>query len=165
MPGGNNTSTRPVSKPGQLNPVKTVQTLLAAKKKDTSNKEPRAKRTHSEVSNDSNASHDLSGLINFQKDLDEIKISLRDVTTKDDLNEMTKDLVKTSDLENIVTGIVKKLFSKFESSLEKKMNEKIIKIQNEMEEKVEALSIENEDLKKSPNNINQKRIFRNSTSC
>jgi hypothetical protein len=105
--------TRPVSKPGQPNPVKTVQTLLAAKKKDTSNKEPRAKRTHSEVSNDSNTSHDLSGLINFQKDLDEIKISLRDVTTKDDLNEMTKDLVKTSDLENIVTGIVKKLFSKF----------------------------------------------------
>ena len=100
MPGGNNTSTRPVSKPGQPNPVKTVQTLLAAKKKDTSNK-------------------DLSGLINFQKDLDEIKISLRDVTTKDDLNEMTKDLVKTSDLENIVTGIVKKLFSKFVSSLEK----------------------------------------------
>ena len=41
MPGGNNTSTRPVSKP---NPVKTVQTLLAAKKKDTSNKEPRAKK-------------------------------------------------------------------------------------------------------------------------
>jgi hypothetical protein len=79
MTGGNNTSTRPVSKPGQPNPVKTVQTLLAAKKKDTSNKEPRAKRTHSEVSNDSNTSHDLSGLINFQKDLDEIKISLRDV--------------------------------------------------------------------------------------
>jgi hypothetical protein len=80
--------------------------------------------SHSEVSNDSNTSHDLSGLSNFQKDLDEIKISLRDVTTKDDLNEMTKDLDKTSDLENIVTGIVKKLFSKFESSLEKKMNEK-----------------------------------------
>ena len=85
--------------PGGNNPVKTVQTLLAGKKKDTSNKEPRAKRTHSEVSN---TSHDLSGLINFQKDLDEIKISLRDVATKDDLNEMTKDLVKTSDLENIV---------------------------------------------------------------
>jgi hypothetical protein len=67
------------------------------------NQEPRAKRTHSEVSN---TSHDLSRLINFQKDLDEIKISLRDVATKDDLNEMTKDLVKTSDLENIVTGIL-----------------------------------------------------------
>jgi hypothetical protein len=49
MPGGNNTSTRPVSKPGQPNSVKTIQTL-AAKKKDTSNKEPRSKRTHSEVS-------------------------------------------------------------------------------------------------------------------
>ena len=72
-------------------------TLLAAKKKNTSNKEPRAKRTHSEVYNESNTSHDLSGLINFQKDVDEIKISLRDVTTKDDLNEMTKDLVKASD--------------------------------------------------------------------
>jgi hypothetical protein len=53
MPGGNNTSTRPVSKPGQPNPVKTIQTLLAAKKKDTSNKEPRAKKTHSEVSSKS----------------------------------------------------------------------------------------------------------------
>jgi hypothetical protein len=42
------------------------------------------------------------------------------------------------------TGIVKKLFSKFESSLEKKMNEKIIKIQNEMEEKVEGLLIMSE---------------------
>jgi hypothetical protein len=46
------------------------------------------------------------------------------------------------------------------------MNEKIIKIQNEMEEKVEALSIEKETRSRySPNNINQKRIFRNSTSC
>jgi hypothetical protein len=52
---------------------------------------------------------------------------LRVVTTKADLNEMTKDLVKTSDLETIVTGIVKKLSSKFESSLEKKINEKNIK--------------------------------------
>jgi hypothetical protein len=38
MPVGNNTSTRPVSKPGQPNPVKTVQTLLAAKTKDLSQK-------------------------------------------------------------------------------------------------------------------------------
>ena len=27
MPGGNNTSTRPVSKPGQPNPVKTLKSL------------------------------------------------------------------------------------------------------------------------------------------
>ena len=72
-------------------------------------------------------------------------ISLRDVTTKDDLNEMTKALPR---LLNIVAGIVKKLICKFESLLEKKMNEKIKTIQNELEEKVEALNIENEDLKK-----------------
>ena len=40
MPGGKDTSNRPVINPGQPNPVKTVQPLLAAKKKDTSNKEP-----------------------------------------------------------------------------------------------------------------------------
>ena len=147
-PGGNSTTNKPQSKSNsQQRTVKTVQTLLAAKK-DKNNEEPRAKRTHSEVSNESNTSLDLSGLINFQKDLDEIKFSLREVTTKEDLNEVTKDLVKTSDLEDLVIGIVKKLFSKFESSLEKKMNEKVSKIQNEMQEKMDALTIENQDLRK-----------------
>lgn len=134
MPGGS------TNNPQQK---KTIQTVLSAKRdKD----KPPAKRTHSDISTDSNTSLDISGLINFQKDLDEIKFSLRDVTTKSDLNEVTKDLVKTVDLENMVTGIVKKLFSKFESTLEKKMNDKITKIQTEMQEKVDALSIENEHL-------------------
>ncbi|VDI70287.1 Hypothetical predicted protein [Mytilus galloprovincialis] len=75
-------------------------------KKDKDKSTQPTKRTRSDVSTDSNTSMDLSGIINFQKDLDEIKFSLRDVTTKDDLNEVTKDLVKTADLENMVTGIV-----------------------------------------------------------
>ncbi|CAG2191578.1 unnamed protein product [Mytilus edulis] len=120
---------------------------ITAKKDKDKSKQP-TKRTRSDVSTDSNTSMDLSGIINFQKDLDEIKFSLRDVTTKDDLNEVTKDLVKTADLENMVTGIVKKLFSKFESTLDKKMNERLNKIQTEMQEKVEALSIENEHLRR-----------------
>ena len=33
MPGGNNTSTRPVSKPGQPNPVKTVDIISSQKEK------------------------------------------------------------------------------------------------------------------------------------
>ncbi|VDI46270.1 Hypothetical predicted protein [Mytilus galloprovincialis] len=148
MPGGSNTLNKTSTKPTHSKTVRSVQTLLAAKKDNKDEKEPKAKRTHSEVSNDSNTSLDLSGLINFQKDLDEIKFSLRDVTTKEHLIDVTKDLVKTSDLENLVTGIVKKLFSKFESSLEKKLNDKITKIEKEMEEKAEALSIENEHLKK-----------------
>lgn len=148
MPPGNNSnnSNKVTCKPAsQQRTAKTVQTLLSAKK-DKSGDEPRPKRTHSEVSNES--SLDLSGIINFQKDLDEIKFSLKDITTKDDLNEVTKDLVKTSDLEMLVTTIVKKLFSKFESSLEKKMNDKVSKIQNDMSEKIDALTIENEDLRK-----------------
>lgn len=138
--------------PNPLKQKPSVQTLLTAKKDKISSKP--SKRTHSEVSSDSNTSMDISGLINFQKDLDEIKFSLRDVTTKYDLDKVTKDLVKTSDLEDMVTGIVRKLFSKFESSLEKKLNEKITKInseidqrENEIKEKVDALTIENENLK------------------
>ena len=155
MPGGNNTTnttnkSNPV-RPSQR-PKAQIQTLLAAKKDID---KPSAKRTHSEISSDSNTSLDVSGLINFQKDLDEIKFSLRDVTTKDDLDKVTKDLVRTSDLEEMVTGIVKKLFSKFESTLEKKLNDKITKIHKEIEErdndlkeKFDALSIENDNMKK-----------------
>ncbi|CAG2233066.1 unnamed protein product [Mytilus edulis] len=148
MPGGSNPSNRLSSQSAdKQKQVKTVQSLLTAKKDKDNSKQP-TKRTRSDVSTDSNTSMDLSGIINFQKDLDEIKFSLRDVTTKDDLNEVTKDLVKTADLENMVTGIVKNLFSKFESTLDKKMNERLNKIQTEMQEKVEALSIENEHLRR-----------------
>ncbi|CAG2253791.1 unnamed protein product [Mytilus edulis] len=148
MPGGSNPSNRLSSQSAdKQKQVKTVQSLLTAKKDKDISKQP-TKRTRSDVSTDSNTSMDLSGIINFQKDLDEIKFSLKDVTTKDDLNEVTKDLVKTADLENMVTGIVKNLFSKFESTLDKKMNERLNKIQTEMQEKVEALSIENEHLRR-----------------
>ncbi|CAC5403218.1 unnamed protein product [Mytilus coruscus] len=132
MPGGSNPSNRLSSQSAdQQKQVKTVQSLLTAKKDKDKNKQP-PKRTRSDVSTDSNTSMDLSGIINFQKDLDEIMFSLRDVTTKDDLNEVTKDLVKTADLENMVTGIVKKLFSKLESTLDKEMNERLNKIQTEI---------------------------------
>ncbi|CAC5421788.1 unnamed protein product [Mytilus coruscus] len=86
-------------------------------------------------------------LLSFKSTLMKKKFSLRDVPTKDDLVDITKDLVKTSDLENLVTGIVKELFYKFESSLET-MKDKISKIEKEMEEKVDTLSIENEHLNK-----------------
>jgi len=38
-------------------------------------------KTQSGVSADSNTSLDLSGIINFQRDLDKIKFSLKDLTT------------------------------------------------------------------------------------
>ena len=46
----------------------------------------------------------------------------------------------------MVTGTVKQILSKFDFILEKKMKDKVTKIQTEMQEKVDALSIENEHL-------------------
>lgn len=78
-------------------------------------------RSQSEVSVDSNTS--LSGIINLQRDLAKIKFSLKDLITLHDLNEVTKDLIKTLSLRKCC-GVIPKHFSKFESTLENKMNYK-----------------------------------------
>ncbi|CAG2193378.1 unnamed protein product [Mytilus edulis] len=140
LAGLKSTNKRPTTKP-----VNTVQTLLAAKV--DKNKPPPSKRTHSDVSNESNNSLDLSGIMNFQKDIDEIKIKLEGVTRREDLDRVTKDLIKTSDLEQVVTLIVKKLMNEFEITVQKKIDEKVEEVKNEMQEKFDALTIENEDLK------------------
>lgn len=83
---------------------------------------------------------------------------------------MTQDLVKTADLESMVIVIVKKhfsklkfFFSKFESTLETEMNDKITKSQTGMQEEVDALSIENENLTRKVNKLeeNENRTNRN----
>ncbi|XP_071149410.1 uncharacterized protein [Mytilus edulis] len=158
MPGGNSL---PSNKTGQ-NPkekkstnTNTVQTLLSARKdldKTKARTQPKLpKRTHSELSSESDNSMDTSGLNSLQKDLDEIKTNLQGITKKDDLDILTKDLVRTHDLEIIVTSIVTKLFQRFESTMDKKLNTKLTTVQKEMQEmqnKFEALSIENEELRK-----------------
>jgi hypothetical protein len=58
-----------------------------------------------------------------------------------DFDDATKDLIRTSDLENIVSKIVHK-------SVNKRIEEKVNIVKNEMQEKIDALSIENEDLKR-----------------
>ncbi|CAC5399162.1 unnamed protein product [Mytilus coruscus] len=140
LAGLKSTNKRSTTKPGN-----TVQTLLAAKV--DKNKPPLNKRTHSDVSNESNNSLDLSGIMNFQKDIDEIKIKLEGVTRREDLDRVTKDMIKTSDLEQVVTLIVKKLMNEFEITVQKKIDEKVEEVKNEMQEKFDALSIENEELK------------------
>ena len=93
-------------KPGQPRStnINTVQTLLKAKLGSTKENAPKKGRTHSQLSNDSNSSieFDLSGLNHIQKDLEEIKSSLQGVTKITDLNEATKDLVKSTELETLV---------------------------------------------------------------
>ncbi|CAC5379925.1 unnamed protein product [Mytilus coruscus] len=143
MPGGSNPSNRLLSQSAdQQKQVKTVQSLLTAKKDKDKNKQP-PKRTRSDVSTDSNTSMDLSRIINFQKDLDEIKFSLRDVTTKDDLNEVTKDLVKTADLENMKC---KKRLSIENEHLRRKIDQnetKTLSIRKELSETTEIAKVTN----------------------
>ena len=64
-----------------------------------------------------------------------------------DLNEATKDLVKSTELETLVTVIVNKLLNNFESKLEKIFETKLTQVTNNMQEKIDALSLENENLK------------------
>ena len=146
MSGGSNSL-----KPGQPRGtnINTVQTLLKAKLGSTKEKAPKKGRTHSQLSNDSNNSieFDLSGLDHIQKDLEEIKSSLQGVTKITDLNEATKDLVKSTELETLVTVIVNKLLNNFESKLETKFETKLTQVTNNMQEKIDALSMENENLK------------------
>ncbi|CAG2254514.1 unnamed protein product [Mytilus edulis] len=85
------------------------------------NKPPPSKRTHSDVSNESNNSLDLSGIMNFQKDIDEIKIKLEGVTRREDLDRVTKDLIKTSDLEQVAD-----IRSNYNEQYSRKNNIKII---------------------------------------
>lgn len=134
---------------GPNKPVSTVQSLLTAKV-DKDKGQPN-KRLYSEVSNDSNNSLDLSGIMNLQKDIDEIKSDLQNLTSKQDLDRVTKDLMRTSDMEQLVTSIVQKLLNEFRNELqqtiEKEIEEKVNEVKNDMQEKIEALSIENQDLK------------------
>ena len=90
--------------------------------------------------------------MNLQKDIDEIKADLQNLTSKQDLDRVTKDLIKTNDIEQLVSSIVKKLINEFkqsiESEMEERIEEKISEVKNEMQEKIDALSIENDDLKR-----------------
>lgn len=148
MPGGNKSGLKP-GQSGHTKQMNTVQTLLSAKLDSSKEKAPKKGRTHSELSNESNNSleFDLSGLENIQRDLSDIKLNLQSVTKIEDLNEATKDLVKTKELETVVTNIVNKLWANFQQVLEEKIEAKITVVKSELMERIDALSIENESLK------------------
>jgi hypothetical protein len=56
-------------------------------------------------------------IIFSKKDIDEIKTNLEGVTRKKDLDDATKDLIRTSDLENLVSTIVHNLLEEFKKSV------------------------------------------------
>ncbi|CAG2196491.1 unnamed protein product [Mytilus edulis] len=125
---------------------KTVQTLIAPRR-DLTNKENKenkdhkegkvksgekaskqAKRTLSDVEkseesdNSMNLSSDFSGI---SKDLGEIKSALKDNIKKDDLTKALENLVKQSDIEQIVTNIVEKLLGTLKNEIKKKSMTKV----------------------------------------
>lgn len=144
---------------GQKPPVNSVQQMLAAKL-DKDSKEKPTKRLHSEVCNESNSSLDLSGIMNLHEDIKEIKSDIQTVTKAQDrclkqFDKLEKDLIKTSDLDQLVTTIVTKLLGEFKETLIDEYEEKITKVKDDMQEKIDALSIENEDLKKKVKTLNE----------
>lgn len=158
MPSSNSNSSNNAAKGGQKasgkKSINTVQTLLSAKK-DLETSKPQSKvqkRTHSEISSESDTSMDKtidkSGLLDLHKDLDEIKLNLQGITKKSDLDILTKDLVRTHDLEIVVTNIVNKLLQRFESSIDKKINARFVQVEKEMQETIDALKLENETLRR-----------------
>ena len=114
MPGGSNQNTS----------GKTVQTLLAAKKnetsKDSSKEKPakQNKRSHSDVAEESVEGIDLMSIHN---DLKEIKQALQGTVTKSDLTKATDCLVQQKDLKSLVTDIVNQLLVSFEETVTRKI--------------------------------------------
>ncbi|CAC5411792.1 unnamed protein product [Mytilus coruscus] len=146
---------------------KTVQTLIAPRR-DLTNKENKenkdhkegkeksgekaskqAKRTLSNVEkseesdNSMNLSSDFSGI---SKDLGKIKSALKDNIKKDDLTKVLENLVKQSDIEQIVTNIVEKLLGTLKNEIKKEVNDKVTEITNKQNTEIQLLKSQNSTL-------------------
>ena len=127
--------------------VKTVQTMLAAKKTGNTSKEnppKRDKRTHSDVAEDSVEGIDL---MSIHSDLGEIKKSLQATCTKTDLESAVNCLVKQSDVNDLVTSIVNKLLVTFKKSFSQEIESKVKEQTGKMQDQIDSFAIENENLK------------------
>ncbi|VDI64428.1 Hypothetical predicted protein [Mytilus galloprovincialis] len=159
---------------------KTVQTLIAPRR-DLTNKEKKenkdhkegkvksgekaskqAKRTLSDVEkseesdNSMNLSSDFSGI---SKDLGEIKSALKDNIKKDDLTKALENLVKQSDIEQIVTNIVEKLLGTLKNEIKKEVNDKVTEITNKQNTEIQLLKSPNSTLS---NQLEEQNIRLNS---
>ncbi|CAG2246275.1 unnamed protein product [Mytilus edulis] len=138
--------------PGDSNQkgVKTVQTMLAAKKpgaKESSQEKPpkQNKRTHSDVADESLECTD--SMTSIQTTLSEIKKALQVTVTKDDLSSAINCLVQQKDLKDIVTNIVKQLLLTFEKNLSEKIEAKVRETTGKLQDQMDSLMIDNENLR------------------
>ena len=129
--------------------VKTVQTMLAAKKSggNESTKEKPSKqnkRSHSDVAEESLEGVDV---MSIHSDLSEIKKSLQGTVKKSDLDSAIDSLVKQSDLKELVTSIVSQLLITFKETVIKEFEEKLRDRTGKLDDKIDSLSMENHLLK------------------
>ncbi|CAC5409039.1 unnamed protein product [Mytilus coruscus] len=118
--------------PGDNKSVKTVQTMLAAKKpgsndssKDSTKEKPpkQNKRSHSNVANESVEGTDLTG------------------------TSIQNDLIQQKDLKSLVSDIVQKLLDHFKEKITSKFECKIREATGKLDDKLDTLMIENENLR------------------
>ena len=137
-----------MSKPGGQKPVQTVQTLIAPRKdlakkdkdKDkTSEKSAKQKRTHSDVEKSDNSLDISVDFIELTKDLQDIKKAVKGNIKKEDLTNALKDIVRQSDIEEIVTNIVQKLLTNFKNEIKKKVDDQISKVIQKQSQEIEEL--------------------------
>ncbi|VDI50882.1 Hypothetical predicted protein [Mytilus galloprovincialis] len=103
-----------------------------------------------------NLSSDFSGI---SKDLGEIKSALKDNIKKDDLTKALENLVKQSDIEQIVTIIVEKLLGTLRNEIKKEVNDKVTEITNKQNTEIQLLKSQNSALS---NQLEEQNIRLNS---
>ncbi|CAC5420932.1 unnamed protein product [Mytilus coruscus] len=103
-----------------------------------------------------NLSSDFSGI---NKDLGEIKSALKDNIKKDDLTKALENLVKQSNIEQIVTNIVEKLLGTLKNEIKKEVNDKVTEITNKQNTEIQLLKSQNSTLS---NQLEEQNIRLNS---
>ena len=115
---------------------KTVQTVLTQKTKNKDTASSKEKPPSTEPANKKSrhfsqvdeASIDNIDLASIHADLCEIKTTLQDSITKQDLDSAVEGLVKKSELNEIVTNIVSQLLNTLEDEYNTKLKEATDKI-------------------------------------
>ena len=130
---------------------KTVQTVLTQKTKNKDTASSKEKPPSTEPANKKSrhfsqvdeASIDNIDLASIHADLCEIKTTLQDSITKQDLDSAVEGLVKKSELNEIVTNIVSQLLN----TLKDEYNTKLKEATDKLQDHVDNLFMENNSLK------------------
>ncbi|CAG2230463.1 unnamed protein product [Mytilus edulis] len=145
---------------------KTVQTLIAPRR-DLTNKENKENKDHKEgkVKSGEKASKQAKRTLSDVEKSEESDNSMNlssdfsDNIKKDDLTKALENLVKQSDIEQIVTNIVEKLLGTLKNEIKKEVNDKVTEITNKQNTEIQLLKSQNSTLS---NQLEEQNIRLNS---